>query len=738
MGATTLTSGLLRPAFRIDRSQIDVVRGVQCALAVALPLAVGLATGHDLPGAWGAIGAFLADFSTFQPGYRVRVRVVVAAAVVVAVATFLGAVTGVDSPAVFPLMAGWSFLAGLLVTLGPSAAMVGVVSSVGMAVATALNATPAIALEDAAAAFCGGLGAAVVAFAFHRGGRRAESTALAAAYRSLAGYATGITHGTTALPEAGCFDTLAATLAVPGPHRTRSLAYRDRALADRAERLRTLLAALAVTRDRLQATAGATPAAGAAVQPAVDAVDLFAAAAGAALDELARGCGRDQPPPSTAVPDQALATAQRRLRQAAGVTARPVAELFTEIHRALVAAAALLLGPGPDAAEAVSPAAGAVSPAAGAGAAGGVRHELRVLTHRPDALDEARLALRANLTLRSTTCRHALRLAVTVAVATALYRVIDTHDGYWIVVAVLFIMKPDFGSTVGRGMLRAVGTLVGVTLTTLLLATLRPGPVLLAVITVAAAVFAYSLFTANYGAFTVFLTCLTVSLAAFTGLPPMTAVANRAVDNVIAAALTIVAVVVWPTWVATEVPGLVAACLRAEHRFGDAVLSAFVRRNETPVDEETVDRLVREARLARSNAEAAVQRMAAETPGVGKGRLSLPAAEGMLAQMHRYGLAGLSLRVHHDHPDPSGLPELAAARQAVTDFFATLAAAVDGGASGPVPPFTGYPPAAATLPPAPIEQLVADELRWMAAAVATCVDLYDDNLTGGAGPAAGS
>ena len=148
MGVSSLTSGLIRPAFRIDRHQINVRLGIECAAAIALPLIVGLAAGRPITAAWGAIGAFLANFSVYQPGYRVRVRIVVVASAVIAVATFLGAVTGIDNPAVFPLIAVWSFLAGMLVALGSSAAMIGVVSSVGLAVATALNATPTEALED--------------------------------------------------------------------------------------------------------------------------------------------------------------------------------------------------------------------------------------------------------------------------------------------------------------------------------------------------------------------------------------------------------------------------------------------------------------------------------------------------------------------------------------------------------------------------------------------------------------
>ncbi len=710
MVVSSLTSGLIRPAFRIDRHQIDVRLGIECAAAIALPLIVGLAAGQPVTAAWGAIGAFLANFSVYQPGYRVRVRIVVVASVVIAAATFLGAVTGIDNQAVFPLIAVWSFLAGLLVALGPSAAMIGVVSSVGLAVATALNATPTVALEDAAAALAGGLGAAVLAFAFHRRGQRAEAAALGAAYRVLAGYAHGIGRGGSALPEGTAFDAVGATLARPGPHRTRSLATRDRALAARAERLRTVLAALAVTRDRLAGHGEDEPA-----HRAVAAIDELADAIGTLLDELADCCATDRAPGDARPADERLRAARRSLAGAGDDRTVPLAELFAEADELVGSVRRLLADETADD--------GAERPA------DWTRHpaRLRALAHRPDTFDEVRLALRANLTLRSTACRHALRLAVTVTVATVLYRVIDTHDGYWIVVAVLFIMKPDFGSTVGRGILRAVGTLAGVTLTTLLLASLRPGPVVLAVIAVAAAVFAYALFNANYGAFTVFLTCLTVALAAMIGLPAMTAVANRAVDNLIASGLAIMAVVVWPTWVATEVPRLVAACLRAEHRFGDTVLAAFVRppgRPATePVDNATVDGLVREARLARSNAEAAVQRMGAETPGVDKGTLPLDVAEAILAEMHHYGLAGLSLRVHVAHPDGTGLPVLVPVRRDLTAAFAELAAAVEDG--GPAPTTRPVLPPSDTIPPTPLARLVAEETGAMATAIDSAVTAYD-------------
>ena len=84
--------------------------------------------------------------------------------------------------------------------------------------------------------------------------------------------------------------------------------------------------------------------------------------------------------------------------------------------------------------------------------------------------------LRANLTLRSSAFRHALRLAVTVAIAATIDRAFDLPRGYWIPLTVLFVLRPDFGSTYTRGLQRYVGTALGVVLATVITAALHPGP----------------------------------------------------------------------------------------------------------------------------------------------------------------------------------------------------------------------------------------------------------------------
>jgi uncharacterized membrane protein YccC len=336
----------------------------------------------------------------------------------------------------------------------------------------------------------------------------------------------------------------------------------------------------------------------------------------------------------------------------------------------------------------------------------------------------AALAIRANLSLRSTAFRHALRLAAVATVATVLYRIIDPVDGYWIVVAVIFVLKPEFGVTVGRSFLRATGTLVGVAAATFFLASIQPGPVVLAVLTVVVSAFAFTLFNVNYGVFAVFLTCLTVFLAAFLGLPPMTAVLNRATDNLIGSGLTVVAFLVWPTWVATEVPRLVSLCLLAEGRLGQRVLAAFT--DPAQGSDEDFDQLISAARLSRSNAEAAVERMVHEPRGADKGTLALSAAEGMLAQMHRFGMASLALLHHVRGPGHDRLDALAPLQHQFENAFAALARSVESDADSPP---SGLGPAQQQvhthLDHGQLQTILVDETELMVSVVDTTIEIYN-------------
>ncbi|MBV9471055.1 MAG: FUSC family protein [Abitibacteriaceae bacterium] len=109
------------------------------------------------------------------------------------------------------------------------------------------------------------------------------------------------------------------------------------------------------------------------------------------------------------------------------------------------------------------------------------------------------------LTWQCPTFQHALRLGVVSALAVALYKGLHIEHGYWMIITVLVIIKPDLPSTQQRALERLVGSVVGGLLAVLLAATIRD-VVILDILLVVLAVLAYSHAPNNYGMYVVFLT----------------------------------------------------------------------------------------------------------------------------------------------------------------------------------------------------------------------------------------
>src|SRR5207302_4912828 len=123
-------------------------------------------------------------------------------------------------------------------------------------------------------------------------------------------------------------------------------------------------------------------------------------------------------------------------------------------------------------------------------------------------IDNAWAILRANLTLRSATFRHAIRLGITLALATALYRLLPLplERGYWIPITTLLVLRPDFTTTFTRGLASMLGTRLGAVLAALLASILAPTQGILVIVVAITAYLAFSVLLANYAIFSVFIT----------------------------------------------------------------------------------------------------------------------------------------------------------------------------------------------------------------------------------------
>jgi hypothetical protein len=159
---------------------------------------------------------------------------------------------------------------------------------------------------------------------------------------------------------------------------------------------------------------------------------------------------------------------------------------------------------------------------------------------------QARLDLSTNLTLRSTSARHALRFGAALAAGVAAYWLLGMEEhGFWIPLTILFVMRPEEDETFHRLVLRAVGTAVGLVIATALSYWLEGDGIALAIALTVATGFAYGLLTVQYALFTAAITTYAVLLADTLGEPALEAAGQRALATAIGIAIAAAAFLIW-------------------------------------------------------------------------------------------------------------------------------------------------------------------------------------------------
>jgi uncharacterized membrane protein YccC len=583
---------------------------VRAAVGAVTPLALGMAIGRPHYGTYAALGALPAGYVSFSGVTRTRVLAVVAAAVGMAISAFAGAATtgGLDWLIVLYVLI-WGYLTGLVAALGPTAASVALQWSVGLLLASALPLGVGQAAIRAALVLGGGLwqGALVASsWALNRGG--AERTALAASYTVLSQHAAQLAEGGNGVLS---LEEMPGTRALADPNPLlRSAERLDLVnLAEEAERIRVSLTAIgAVVSER--SAAGSRPVLLASAQALGDVAHALGARHGRRQRRDRRSLGQSG--------DQIAAIA---LAPDAGW--RWVGEALLGQIRSAIRVAERLLG--------AEPLGSARSPSG--------RPQGRAVV-RPDVvrLQEGLLTLRAGVGPSSEAGRYALRLAVVAALTALLAKVIRLPHDYWAVLTIFIVLRPDYGSTLQRGLQRAGGTIVGAGLgiATALLA--KAGGLALLAGTGVSLAAAYAVFTANFLLLGVFLTDFVVVFLALLGMPAdQTALARLAATGV-GAAVALIAYVVWPSWEGSSANVKFAVLLEDQGQYAAALLRAYAR----PADDEEAHlrSLELEGRRARNDADASADRLSDEPP---RPPMTAELARALIAAAQRLTLAGLTL-----------------------------------------------------------------------------------------------
>jgi uncharacterized membrane protein YccC len=568
---------------RWEKNKIVSEIAARNAAGFVLAVILGTVFGSPSTGAVAGTGALNVSYSDSRDPYSIRLRRMMISAALVAVAVTLGALTGNSSVMAIAVATLWAFGSGMLVALGTTAGDLGVITLVTLVVFAARPLPPLLAIETGMTAFAGALLQVLLSIALWPWRRyEPEKRIIADLYASLArmSRAPGTALDAPPItPEISHAQEALRSLA--GDHGIE--AERLVLLLSQAERIRLSILNLGrVSRRVGRAENG---------KVASDALNRVLAAAAEALT------GNPEP----------FANEMREFRERDWGAPSP---FFAALIR--------------DARRQVDALGGQMRTASGV-----VRHPVEVEDKRePWRLRlTGRLArLQANLSLDSTVFRHALRLALCVGVGDALGRALSVQRTYWVPMTIAIVLKPDFTATFSRGVLRLVGTLAGLVFATALFHFAHTG------ITADIVLLGVFMFLmrwvgpANYGIFVTALSAMVVLLIAVTGIAPRDVIAARAINTSIGGVVAMIAYALWPSWERTQTSAVLADMLDAYRDYLKAVMSALAGGDPSEIDRVRLD-----GRLARSNAEASLDRASGEP---GAKREEIDAFNAILAHSH--------------------------------------------------------------------------------------------------------
>ncbi len=516
-----------RGVFRYESAKAHPWLALRNALGVALPLAVGAAMGYPGSGLVGATGALNVAFSDGIDPYRHRLRRMLSASFCCAFAVIAGGFSGRHGVLAASLIGICGFAAGMMVALGTEATDIANVTLVTLIVYLAQSMTPEQAAGSGLAALGGGLLQMLLTLAFWPFLRfRPERRVLAELYRELARLCEGNPKVMEAPPASAQITQAQIAMATSaGPQSVDAMRYL--ALLSQAERIRLTLLALSRVRIRLSREAG--------TEADVASLDRVLQIAHGVLTSVAESLQSRELTPAHLHPSEfeELRSLASTLRQHARNS--PLAGMLQDARWQIDALAGQLRS--------------ALELAAHSTPSGTAEFD-RQQSSQPWALrlGGAIAVLRANLHVDSAVFRHAVRLAVSLTIGEIVAHQVGWGRPYWIPMTIAIVLRPDFTTTFSRGVLRVLGTLIGLGLSTALFHGLSPKGGSMVALIVLFAFLLRCFGPANYGIFAINLTGLVVMMFAVSGVEPGPVILARGLNTLAGGIIALVAYQLWPTW----------------------------------------------------------------------------------------------------------------------------------------------------------------------------------------------
>lgn len=645
---------LWRTITRYDAAKIEPHIALRTAFGISLPLAAAVVLGNPAAGVIAATGALNVSFSDGSDPYSRRAGRMLTATALGSVAVVVGGLCGHSDVVTILITTAWAFAAGMMVALDNAAADIGLISLVTLVVFTARAMTVEEAAYSGLLAFSGGILQTSLALALWPVRRyEPEQRAIGDLFLELSRLAAGSFAATEAPPGSAQF-TQAHQLLSGGWRSRSNQRLRYWSLLSQAERIRLSLLMIARLRARLAREAG-TVHDTSVLDRARELSARILSDVGVAL--LAGGSATISPDSMSQFAQ--LTDAYRETR--GGPDADNASALIQDARFQLDALAGQLRS--------------AVDLAAYSTRVGREAFERREAS-APWTLRlvGAAATLRANLSLNSSVCRHAIRLSICVGAGDAMARSVDWERSYWLPMTIAIVLKPDFTTTFSRGVLRLVGTFFGLAFATVLFHVVPLGPAV-EVVFIGILAFVLRCFgPANYGLFVIAISALVVLLFALIGVTPKELVASRGINTLIGGIMALGAYALWPTWERSHVAEAIAHMLESYREYFRGIREAYTQPDA--IHPQDLDRRRLAGRLARSNVEGSVERFRVEPHATAEAAALLSA---ILASSHRmvHAMMALEAGLARSHAMPAR-PEFHAFANHVETTLHSLAASLRG------------------------------------------------------------
>ncbi|GHO86332.1 hypothetical protein KSZ_43380 [Dictyobacter formicarum] len=564
-------------AFRFDRSQLVIVRSLISTFGFILPLALGVATGHVVEGVSIAGGASSLGSVSLNATHSIRIRTMLLASLGVAISACVGALAGPYPWPSIILIGLWSFIAGLMVVISQQAMIIGLQSTLALIILTHFNLSPIQALLEALLLLIGALFQVLLSVIPFWQSLSSERSMLTNSYQALADYAldandiNNIRQVNVELKQTE--DTLNTSKS------SRKKARKFTQLLQQAANIRL---SLTIFTDILQMMVDQDN------ERYAKKVENILRQIENILRAIAHSVKSHSTTTNLSQNYEVLDTMVKKLveEDKSNYKLQSIALYYKALRSHLRAAekVASSLHPGPPS----------------------MSWRIR-LPRRPELHIKNPLAtLKANLSLESTAFRHAIRLAIVMIIAATIYRFSPIERSYWIPISALFVLRPDFTSTITRGIARMIGTTCGALSTALLLHFVSPTNTILLIIEAIVTSCAYALLFANYSLFSYFITIQIIILLSFINQPASELEFYRVIDTIIGGGLALLVYILWPTWEHLRVAENIARRLETLRKYYLEVMNAYISPGQ--YDAERIQQYRRDALLDRTNAHASVER----------------------------------------------------------------------------------------------------------------------------------